>query len=198
MNRTETTKKMPRERRDVLAAIAKRRNCYRKHVEAKEQVLAKPACTDSCREVGIGQRYDTSIDPVRLAAAEALERTVLKNPQKFCLDTRSQSSNLVENDSAGLCEFKSPRLADDSTGERAAFMAEKLGFDELARKAGTIDFQNWSITPRTPFVNQAGKLIFPGAAFAGNEQRCIGLRGFFGKLENALRGGAGADPNYWR
>ena len=47
--------------------------------------------------------------------------------------------NLVEHDRSLLRSFEPSCLGFNSTGERAAFVAEELGFEQLARKRRAID-----------------------------------------------------------
>ncbi len=72
---------MLRERRNVLAAVAQRRQHHLDDVEAIEEILAEAALADAGREVSIGRGDDAHVDGHRLCRAEASDLAALQRPQ---------------------------------------------------------------------------------------------------------------------
>src|SRR5215210_5498673 len=75
-----------REQRDVVAALAERRNAYGNHAEAVEQILAKRAGGSLHREVAIGRRDDAHVHLDGRGAAHPLELLLLEHPQELGLE----------------------------------------------------------------------------------------------------------------
>src|SRR5215212_8029613 len=73
------------ERRDVLAAIAQRREADLDGVQPEQQVLAKTPRRDFIFERCIGRGDQAHVDAPRLRRTDALELARLDNAQKLCL-----------------------------------------------------------------------------------------------------------------
>ena len=69
-----------------------------------------------------------------------------------------------EGAAVGLLELaQAPR---NGAGERALFVAEKLGFDQLAGHGGAIQGDEGPVAARAALVQGAGDQLLPGAGFA--------------------------------
>ncbi len=71
--------------RDVLGAVAERRDDDPGDVEAVEQVLAEPAGGDLFGQVAVSGRDDPSIGAENLGPADALEFALLKDAEDLGL-----------------------------------------------------------------------------------------------------------------
>ena len=79
--------KVRRQRRNVVAPIAQRRQDNFDCVEAEEQILTETSCRHLAVDVGVGGREDTDIDPPRARRAEALEFAAASTRSNFaCCD----------------------------------------------------------------------------------------------------------------
>ena len=87
-----------RQRQNIFAAFAQRRDAQRDHVEAVVEILAKVMRGDFGFEVAIGRRDDSRVDVDRALAADALEVLLLQKAQKLGLERWRQVGDLVEED----------------------------------------------------------------------------------------------------
>ena len=86
--------------RDILGAVAERRDDDPGDVEAVEQVLAEPARGDLPGQVAVGGRDDASVGAEGLGPADALELPLLKDAEDLGLGREGQLADLVEEDGA--------------------------------------------------------------------------------------------------
>jgi len=110
-----------------------------------------------------------------------------KTRSNFVLRVGRERGDFVEDDRAGASEFETAEFAVDSAGERAAFVAEELAFDERGRKRGAVDFEKGRVAARTEFVNKTRKVVFAGAGFASDEECGGGSGDFFREIDQAGR-----------
>ena len=134
----------------------------------------------------------------RLRAAQALELPLLEHTQKFRLGRRGKRRDFVQHDRAALRHFQAAKLAFDGSGECAALVAEKFGFDQFLREARAIDFQEGRVAPGTEFVNQPRQMILARAAFSGDQQRRGGVRDLARQFHHGLGRGILRDPGHSR
>src|SRR4029077_8744534 len=100
----------------------------------------------------------------------------------------------IQDDCSTLGHLQPSQLACHCARERAALVAEQLGFHQFRRKAGAINFQEWSIVARTALMNPSRKLVFSSPAFTCDEERRRGIGKFFGEFEHMARGGIDSHP----
>src|SRR5580700_6974348 len=139
VHRPETRKEVSCQCRNIGAAFAQRWNRDSEHVEAEIEVFAEPACCNCSGEIGIGESHEARIHAKRIGAAKPLEGAFFDDAQKLCLHTGRQRSDFVEDNCATLRHFEAALLASDGAGKGSALVAKKFGFNELSRKAGTIN-----------------------------------------------------------
>ena len=130
--------------------------------------------------------------------AQAFESALFEDAQKFRLHAGGERCNFVEDDGSGLRHFQAAGFARDSPGERAAFVAEQFGFDELGRQAGAINFQEWRVVPWAALMDPARELVFAGATFTCDQHGCGGAGNFFGEIEDPPGRGVGCNPGNGR
>src|SRR5690348_6868886 len=93
-------------RKNVRAALAKRRHGESENVQAKIEVFAKMAAGYGCIQIEVGQGHNARFHAMRIRSAEALEGTVLQNAKKFALRAWSQCRNFIQDDGACPTEFE--------------------------------------------------------------------------------------------
>ena len=86
--------------RDVLGAVAERRDDDPGDVEAVEQVLAEPAGGDLPGQVAVRGRDDPGVGAEGLGPADALELPLLEDAEDLGLGREGQLADLVEEDGA--------------------------------------------------------------------------------------------------
>ena len=128
--RRELLEEVLHQHRNVVAAIAQRRQLNRDHVQAVVEILAKRALGHHPRQLGIGRGDDAHVHLDRLVVADALELALLQRAQQLHLQRRAHRPDFVEEQRAlvRLLESSLPRA--DGAGERAAHVAEQLGFEQ--------------------------------------------------------------------
>ena len=145
-----------RKRNNVRAALAQRRNEDSKNVQAEIKVFAEMAGLYGGGKIDVGEGDETGGDMQSFGSTEPFEGPFLNDAEKFALGGGGKRSDFIEDDSAVAAQFQATELALFRAGKSAAFVAEEFAFDEFLREAGAIDFEKWSVTPRTKFMDDAG------------------------------------------
>ena len=124
--------KCSREQRDVLAALAQRRQRRpADHVEPVVQVLAEAPRLDLVGEVAVGRGDDARTSTRRASSCRRpADLALLQHAQQLGLQLERQLADLVEEQRAavGLLE-QAARARAVGAGERAAHVAEQLALD---------------------------------------------------------------------
>ena len=84
----------------------KRRQMNGDNVQAVIQVLAKAALSDPLEQVAVGGRDEPHIHTNRFRTAQALEFTLLQDPQQFRLQFERKVADLIEKQSTALSLFE--------------------------------------------------------------------------------------------
>src|SRR5208282_6127521 len=118
-------------------------------------------------------RDDACLDPQVLLTAQPLEYTLFHHAQQPRLRAGRQRRNFIEDDGALRVQFKAPMFSLGITRKCATLVAEELALQQRSGQTLALDFQIGSIAPGSKFVDEAREVIFPGAAFSG-DQDCGG------------------------
>jgi len=127
------------EERDVLGALAERRDLNGEDVQAVIEVAAEGALGDALRKIHVGGGDDSDVHALRAIAAEPFEFLLLKHAKKFRLKFEGKVADFVEEERAAIGEFEAADFLTDGAGERAALVAEELGFEKTAGNGGAIN-----------------------------------------------------------
>src|SRR5207249_4935109 len=92
--------------RDVLAAVAQRREINIDDVEAIEQILAEIPAGDFFLQIDVGGGDHAGVDLERLRVADANELALLQDAQQLDLKLRLKRADLVEKDGSALSGFE--------------------------------------------------------------------------------------------
>ena len=84
------------EQRDILLAVAQRRQVERDDVEAVEEVFAEAALFDGLLQVDVGGGDDADVDLDFVGAAEMHEAAVLQHAQDLGLHIHAHGADFVE------------------------------------------------------------------------------------------------------
>src|SRR5439155_9877412 len=132
-------KEVPDEIRNVLDALAQRRQAQRHYVEAEKEVLAKEALLDEDAQILVGRRDDAHVGLDRRAAADGRVLALLQDAQEPRLRLHRHVADLVEKERAALGLLETAGAAGVGAGEGALLVAEQFGFDEIARDRRHVD-----------------------------------------------------------
>jgi len=149
--------------RDILHAVAQRRDLDGDDVEAEEQVLAEFLALDAFLEVPVGGGDDADVDLDGAVAADAFEFAFLEDAQELGLDLGRDFADFVQEDGAVVGEFEAALALGDGAGERALFVAEKFALDEVLRDGGAIELDEGGVGALALAVEGAGDKFLAGA-----------------------------------
>src|SRR5258708_20948347 len=115
---------MRKQRGNVFAAIAQRRQLKVNDVEAVIEIFSEAAFADKGEEVHVGGGDDADVDFNLLSAAEAHEFALLNDAEKLSLRFRTDGGDFVEEDRAliGVCEKS--LFVSDSAGHSTIVMTQ--------------------------------------------------------------------------
>ena len=168
------------EKRDVIGAVAQRRQDDRDDVESVVEVIAERAFADHRLEVAVRRRDDAHIDVYRLLATDAVELLLLQDAQELDLQVLVELSDLVEEDRAVVGELELAELAPHRTCEGAFLVAEELRFEQGAGDGAAVDADERATAPAARVVDALRDDLLARAALAADQDvgRRVGrLRG---------------------
>ncbi len=98
---------MPRQIRNVLLALAQRRNIQRHHIQPVIEILAKCPLLQRRAQIHVGGGDHPHVDVPDFIAAQPLELALLQNAQQLHLNGGRHVADLVQENGArvGLLEF---------------------------------------------------------------------------------------------
>ena len=111
---------------------------------------------------------------------------VLEDVEQFRLQARIELGDFVHEQRAALGHFHAAGLRGISAGESALLKSEKLALDQCARNRRAIDFHKGSAVPGRGVVDEVRQNLFPGAAFAQNQNGNVEARGPLDLLPDGL------------
>ncbi len=177
---------MPRQRRDVLAALAQRRQAQANDVEPVHQVFAKQPLPHALVQILVRCRDDAHVGLQRCVAADAVVFAVGKHAQQAHLQVRRHVADLVEEQRAafGLLEAAAARAL--RAGECTALVAEQFGFQQVLRYRRGVDRDERRRGARAVPVQRARDQLLAGARFAGDQHRRVRMRQPSDRAKNFL------------
>ena len=135
----ELVEEVLHEQRDVVLALAQRRQLHGDDVQAVEQVLAEPALLHHVAQVDVGRGDDAHVHLDRLDAAEPHELALLNHAQQLGLRVERDVADLVEEDRALVGQLEEALLRIDGAGERALHVSEEVGLEQIRRQVAGVD-----------------------------------------------------------
>ena len=135
------------EQRDVLAALAQRRQVDRDDVEAVEEVLAHRPLRHRRLEVAVGGGDEPHVGLDVLRVADAPDLALLDGPQELDLQQRRDLGDLVEEQRAAVGRGEEAHLVGDRAGERSLHVAEQLGLHQALGDRPAVDGDERLVAP---------------------------------------------------
>ena len=138
----ETVHEEVHEERDVLGAIAERREMDGEDVESVVEILAEGLFLDRFQQVAVGGGDDADIDPDRRLAADAVEFMLLQDVEQLGLDLGREFADLIEEDGAAVGELEAADAPGDGAREGPLLVAEELALHEPVGRALQLTLMN--------------------------------------------------------
>jgi hypothetical protein len=123
---------------------------------------------------------------VDLDDALAADRAVLaflQDPEQLRLEKRRHLADLVEHQRAAARQFEQPDLVLERAGERALFVAEELGLDQVLGNGRAVDLDEGPFRPQAAQVQRVGDQLLAGPVFALDQDVGVTCRDGVDELE---------------
>jgi hypothetical protein len=185
------------EQRDVLEAVAQRRDADRDDVDAIEQILAEAAGLDLVAEVAVGRADEAKVD-LGHAPADRLDLPLLQRAQQLDLDVQRDLADLVEEQGAGVGLDEATLARARGAGEGALLVAEQLALEDRLRQRGAVGRDQLARGAGAVLVDVAGEQLLAGAALAEQQHGRRRAGGLLGHLEGGAHDLAVADDRLVR
>ena len=136
---SELAEKASRERQNVVAPLAERRNVNVEDVQPVVEVRTEFPLRNRIVQISIGGGDDADVDADRPRASQSQELTLLEHAQELRLRRRRHLGDFVEEQHAARGQFNLARLRLLRASERSTLESEQLGLEELLRQRRAID-----------------------------------------------------------
>src|SRR3989441_6659643 len=194
----EEAEKAPRQREDLLAPLAQRRDGDLDDVEAEEKVLAEVACADRVVGIATGGGHDAGGRAPGPRLSHPLELLVLQEAQQLGLDRGRDLAHLVEEEGTTFRRFHPPRLIAHRSRESALDMSEHLARQQLLAEVGAVHDCEGTATSRALPVERSRQDGLARAAFAAQEHGNVVGGGAADHVEHRAHGGARRRKHHFR
>src|SRR5213080_1240156 len=174
------------QKRDVLDALAQRRDAYRHHVDTVVEVLAHPALGHRLRQLHVGGRDDPHVDLDAAVGAELLDLALLEHAQELQLHVERDALDLVEEERAAGGELDLAHPVVDRPREGAALVAEELALEERVREGRAVDGDEAAALALALEVDGARGELLARARLAVDEDGRVVLRQHADGLEDLV------------
>ena len=94
------------EQANVAGALAQRRKMNGKHIDAIEEVFAKPFVVDFLLKIAIGGGKEADLYAAFLDRADAAKRAVFEDSQQLRLQIECQLADFVDEERAAVRHFE--------------------------------------------------------------------------------------------
>jgi len=146
--------------RNIVGAVAQRRQAHAGDVQAEEQVLAEQSLLDQGAQITVGGGDDAGVGPPAGARIDRRLRAV-DHPQQPGLGVQRHVADLVQEQGAAI--------GLDQLAQVAVAAAEQFGLDPLARHGGQVDDGEAAVLARAEVVQGAGDQFLACAGFAQDQ-----------------------------
>ena len=172
------------EQRDVIDALAQRRQQDGDDVEPIVEVVAELPFLHHLLEVAVRRGDDAHIDMHRLLAAYAVELLLLEHAQQLDLHVLVHLRDLIEEDRAVVRELELAELALHSPRERPLLVAEELGLQEGGRDRTAVHADEGAAATGARVVDALRDDLLARAALPADQHRRGARRRLRGEREH--------------
>src|SRR5262249_25228817 len=174
------------QQRNVLDALAQRRDAQGNDVDAVVEVLAHPALGDGRGEVHVGRADDAHVDLDAPVRAQLLDLALLEHAQQLQLHVERDALDLVEEQRAAARQLDLADPVVDGPREGAALEAEELALQQRVRKRRALDGDEASAFPLPLERDRARRQFLAGAGLAVDQHGRVVLREHADGLEDLV------------
>jgi hypothetical protein len=146
--------------------VAQKRHGEWEDVKAVIEVGSEAAASNEIAELAIGGGDDADIYVKRAAAPKALKSAGLKDAEKLDLAFGGHFANFVEEESAAVGHFETPKLAVHRAGISASFATEEFPFKKRRRNGGDVGDDKRLRSAIAQAVHVLGEQFFACAGLA--------------------------------
>src|SRR5438128_375588 len=172
--------------RDILDALAQRRDAYRHHVDAVVEVLAHPPLGHRLRQLHVGGGDDAHVDLDAAVRAELLDLALLEHAEQLQLHVERDALDLVQEQRPGGRKLDLPHPIVNRARERAALVAEELALEERVREGRAVDGDEAAALALALKVDGARRELLAGPRLAVDEDGRVVLRQHADGLEDLV------------
>ena len=177
-----------RDEGDVLGMGAQGGHFDFDDAKALVEVLPEFAFGYGLLQVAIGGGYDADVNGYWGGAAQAGDFFGVEDAQEAHLCREGHFADFIEEDGAAVGGFKDARSLRACVGKRTFFVAEEFAFEEGFGDCAAVDDEKGLVAARALPVDGFGDEVFPGAAFARDEDADGGGRDLGHAFADLLHG----------
>ena len=189
----EPLQKVLREQRNIFLPLTKRRQANRNDVEPVIQVAPKLAVLDHLQQIAVGGRDHADVDLDGVRVADALELALLQHAEELHLQPRAHRADLVEEERAFVRLLDPPLPVAHGARERAAHVAEELGFEQRFGNGRAVERDEPVHAPRAVVMDGARHHFLARTRFARHQHGARRRRHGFEQLKELGHHSALAD-----
>src|SRR5438105_2689162 len=180
----EPAEEMLGQARNILPALAQRRERDRNYVEAIEEVLAELALVDHLLEIAVGGSDDPDVDGDRLGGADGTDLAALEGAQELDLEGRRHLADLVEQQRPARGLLEEPLLVRAGAREGALDVPEDLRLEQRFGQRSAVDGDEGPARPVAGMVDGLGDDLLARPRLAVDEHGSIRGRDAPDELEH--------------
>ncbi|MNM77292.1 hypothetical protein D3C81_891390 [compost metagenome] len=162
--------------RDVLAALAQRRQLQAHHVEAMQQVGTEFSLRDQAFQILMGGGDHAHIDADQFASTYAEEFALGEHTQQARLQRQRHVADFIKEQGAAVGLLEATDVAPLRTGERTRFVAEQLAFQQFGGNRGGVQRDERMLRTWRFAVQRIGHQLLAGTGLADDQHRQRRLR----------------------
>src|SRR5450432_2330546 len=174
------------QRRDLLGALAQRRNRYGETIEPRQQIAAKALARDRQPERALRRRQQPNVDRDRRRLAERDQLALLDGAQQLGLDRQRQLGDLVEEQRSPVRGPQVARAGALRAGEGTFAVAEQLRLRERLGERRAVERHERPLPP-APGMNRARRPLLARARLPLDDHRQIRGGDQLGRRERRLQ-----------
>ena len=185
--------KMLRQLRNVLSAVAQRRQFDGEDAQAIVEVLAEATCLYLVGEGAIRRGDDAHVHGAGAFLADFLELAFLQDAQQLALEFQRHFADFIQKQRAAIGEFKAAHAVLYCARKRATDVAEELTLKQFARHGGAINPNERCGLARAAVVDRAGDQFLARTGFTQDQHVGVGRSDHLNLREHLLERRAVAD-----
>src|ERR1019366_4613147 len=181
------------EHRNVILALAQRRQVNGDHVETVEQIVAELAVLYLLLEIDVSGGDNAHVHLYLAHSAQVHELAVLQHAQDLGLRLQVHGANLIKEQRPAIGHLEQAFLAGDGAGEGAFDVAEERGLQQVRWHRTGVHRDERAVAARRVHVNGFGDQLFARTALALQQHGGTAGRHLRHQVEDAQHGLAFAD-----